>query len=77
MYLEKSSMIVRTYLDPFMDVIFMGPLISECISPKMHDARLAFPQSNLSFRVLSNNTTLTNSSGSFDDQEGFNHTIIL
>ena len=46
-YLENSSMKFRMYLDPFMDVICMGPLISECISPKMHDARISFPRSNL------------------------------
>ena len=46
-YLEKSSMKVKTYLDPFMDVIGIGLMISECISPKMHDAQLAFPRSNL------------------------------
>ena len=27
-YLEKSSIKVRLYLDPFMDVIGIGPLIS-------------------------------------------------
>ena len=49
---EKSSMKVRTYLDPFMDVIGMGPFISECISPKMHVARLSFPRSNLCSRCF-------------------------
>ena len=67
---------VKTYLDLFMDVIGMGPLISECISPKMHDAWLAFPRSNM-LRVLSNNTTLANSGGSFDDWEAFKNGIIL
>ena len=42
-YLEKSSIKVRRYLNPFMDVIGMGPLKSECISPKMHDARCGPP----------------------------------
>ena len=46
-YLEKSSIKVRRYLDPFMDVIGIRPLISECISSNMHVARFAFPRSNL------------------------------
>ena len=46
-YLEKSSIKFGMYLDPFMDVIGMGPLISECISPKMHDSRISFPRLNL------------------------------
>ena len=46
-YLEKSSIKVRRYLDPFMDVTGIRLLISECISPNMHVARFAYPQSNL------------------------------
>src|SRR5713226_4106355 len=46
-YLEKSSIKVRRYLDPFMDVTGIGPLISECISPNMLVARFVFPRSNL------------------------------
>ena len=38
---------VITYLDPFMDVTAIGPLISECISPNMLVARFSFPRSNL------------------------------
>ena len=40
-YLEKSSIKVRRYLYPFMDVIGIGPLISECISPNMLVARFS------------------------------------
>ena len=43
----KSSIKVRRYLDPFMDVIGIGPLISECISANMLIAQFAFPRSNL------------------------------
>ena len=46
-YLEKSSIKFRIYLDPLMDVIGIGPLISECIIPNMHVARFAFPRLNL------------------------------
>src|SRR5882757_8538747 len=46
-YLEKSSIKVRRYLDPFMDVMGIGPLISECISPNMLVAQFSFPRSNL------------------------------
>src|SRR5882757_5713486 len=46
-YLEKSSIKVRRYLDPFMDVTGIRPLIPECISPNMLVARFAFPRSNL------------------------------
>ena len=46
-YLEKSSIKFRRYLDPFMDVIGIRPLISKCITPNMHVAQFAFPRSNL------------------------------
>ena len=46
-YLEKSSIKVRIYLDPFMDVTGIGPLILECIIPNMHLAQFSFPRSNL------------------------------
>ena len=46
-YLEKSSIKVRIYLYPFMYVIGIRPLISECISPNMHVARFSFHRSNL------------------------------
>ena len=46
-YFEKSSIKVRRYLDTFMDVIGIRPLISECIIPNMHVARFAFPRLNL------------------------------
>ena len=52
MYLEKSSIKVRRYLYPFMDVTGIGPVISECISPKMHAAQFSFPQSYLCSRCF-------------------------
>ena len=51
-YLEKSSIKVRRYLDPFMDVIGIGTLISECINPNMLIARFSFPRSNLCSRCF-------------------------
>ena len=51
-YLEKYSIKVRRYLDPFMDVTSIGPLISKCISPNMLVAWFSLPQSNLCSRCF-------------------------
>ena len=76
-YLEKSSIKVRRYLYPFMNVIGIGTMISECIIPNMHVARFALPRSNLLLRMFSNHTALANSCGCLDDQEAFNHGFFL
>ena len=52
MNLYRSLMKVSTYLDPFIEVVGIGLLISEWISPKIHVSRLYFPRSNLCSRCL-------------------------
>ena len=76
-YLEKSSIKVRRYLDPFMDVIGIVPLISIMYQPQYVCSSVFLPPIELVLRVFSNHTALANSCGFLNDWEALNHGFFL
>ena len=48
-YLEQSSMKVRKYIDPFMDVVGIGPKTSLCIKSSVEETLLSFPTSYICY----------------------------